>query len=61
MGEHIGEIGLLLDIPRIAGVRAGTATRAYRLDRDGFQSLVAAEFRGGSLAMNDAVERIWDH
>ncbi len=60
-GEHFGEIALLLDRPRMATVRAATPAHIYRLERDGFDALVAAEFRHGRLSPNVSVDRGMDH
>lgn len=48
-GDHFGEIALLEDIPRTASVIAKSPLRAFRLDREGFDQLVASSFRNGRL------------
>ncbi len=59
-GEHVGELALLLDQPRIATVRAITPVRAFRLDRAGFDRLLRDAFRRGKLRPNLAVELNWE-
>lgn len=44
-GDHFGETALLDDAPRNATVTAHTPLRAFRLSRDGFESLIAGAFR----------------
>ena len=48
-GAYFGEIALLLDVPRTASVIARTPARVFRLDRDGFDQLLAGSFRRGTL------------
>jgi CRP-like cAMP-binding protein/Zn-dependent protease len=48
-GAYFGEIALLLDVPRTASVIARTPARIFRLDRDGFDHLLAGSFRRGTL------------
>jgi len=61
VGDYVGEIALLTDAPRNATVRAMTPARVFRLDRDGFDALVAGAFRRGDLALNLPVQRTWNH
>jgi putative peptide zinc metalloprotease protein len=44
-GGYFGELALLSDAPRAATVRSVTPARVFRLDRTGFQQLVAGAFR----------------
>ncbi len=60
-GSFFGEIALLRDVPRTATVRALTPVRAYRLDRDGFDRLVARAFERGTLSPHVAADRLWHH
>jgi len=46
-GAHFGELALLMNIPRTASVVARTPLRAFQLDRDGFDDVVAGIFRRG--------------
>jgi CRP-like cAMP-binding protein/Zn-dependent protease len=48
-GAYFGEIALLMDVPRTASVIARTPARVFRLDRDGFDQLLAGSFRRGTL------------
>ena len=58
-GGYFGERALLADAPRAATVRSLTPARIFRLDRVGFQQLVASAFgdRGGSPSHTVAFER----
>jgi CRP-like cAMP-binding protein len=58
-GGFFGELALLRDAPRSASVIAITPLRAFRLDRDGFDRLVADAFLGGRL--RETVDRTWEH
>ena len=60
-GNHFGEIALLMDVPRTATVTARTPTRVFRLDREGFEQVVAGAFRRGSLAPAITVGRTSQH
>lgn len=51
-GEYLGEIALLLAIPRTASVRALTHVRVLALDKSGFDRLVADQ-----LAVAQGLER----
>ena len=58
-GSHFGEIGLLRSAPRSATVTSVTPIRAFALDREGFDSVVAEAFTRGSLKL--ASGRTWHH
>jgi len=60
-GAHFGEIALLMDVPRTASVIARTPARVYRIDREGFDAVVAGAFRRGTLAPASVVERTSQH
>jgi CRP-like cAMP-binding protein/Zn-dependent protease len=58
-GAYFGEVALLEDIPRTASVVAKTPLRAFRLDREGFDQIVATSFKTGTLRR--AADRERDH
>ncbi len=58
-GEHFGEVALLTDEPRNATVVAHTPLRVFRLDREGFASVVANTFRRGPI--DRAPDRNMEH
>ena len=48
--DHVGELALLDDAPRTASVVCLTPLRAFRLDREGFDAVVAGAFHRGAVA-----------
>jgi len=60
-GAYFGEIALLLDVPRTASVIARTPSRVFRLDREGFDQLLAGSFRRGALDPTIPVNQTLTH
>jgi putative peptide zinc metalloprotease protein len=58
-GSFFGEIALLRHVPRTLSVVARTPLRCFRLDKEGFDSVLADAFRSGTL--KQAVWRPWQH
>lgn len=58
-GGYVGEIALLRSSPRTASVVARTPVRAFRIDREGFEGVIADAFRRGTL--KEAADRTWQH
>ena len=50
-----------MDVPRTATVVARTPVRAFRLDREGFDRLVAGAFGRGTLTAHVAVSEMPSH
>jgi len=48
-GAHFGELALLMRFPRTASIIARTPLRVFRLDREGFDEVVAGAFRRGAV------------
>ena len=58
-GSFFGEIALLRDVPRTLTVVVRTPLRCFRLDKEGFDSVLAEAFRGGTL--KQTAWRPWQH
>ena len=58
-GDHFGEVALLNDQPRNAGVVAHTPVRAFRLSREGFDQVIAEAFHRRQVL--SPTEQAWDH
>jgi CRP-like cAMP-binding protein len=58
-GSHFGEIGLLSSAPRSATVTTLTSMRAFVLDREGFDGVIAEAFTRGNLKLSTG--RTWHH
>ncbi len=57
-GEYVGEIALLLSVPRTASVRALTHVRALVLDKSGFERLVAQHLLAGEGLQRETSRRM---
>jgi cAMP-dependent protein kinase regulator len=60
-GAHVGETALLTAAPRNATVVARTPARVFRLDRAGFDRLMAEAFRRGTVDPAAEADRTWEH
>ena len=58
-GSYFGEIGLLRSAPRSATVTTLTPMRAFVLDREGFDRVIAEAFTRGNLKLSSG--RTWHH
>jgi CRP-like cAMP-binding protein/Zn-dependent protease len=60
-GGYFGEIALLSAAPRTATVVARTPGRVFRLDREGFDRVIAGAFRRGTLDPSARIKWTWKH
>ena len=60
-GAYFGEVGLLVDAPRTATVRAVTPTRVLEIRRKAFDKVLAKSFRRGRLTPSRELSREWEH
>jgi cAMP-dependent protein kinase regulator len=59
-GEYVGEISLVLEVPRTASVRALTPTRVLALHKEDFDRLVAGRLSVGRSLERDISRRMLD-
>jgi CRP-like cAMP-binding protein/Zn-dependent protease len=60
-GAYFGEVALLRDVPRTASIVARTPGRLFRLDREGFEHVIAGAFQRGTLNPAAQVGRTSQH
>jgi CRP-like cAMP-binding protein/Zn-dependent protease len=60
-GDYFGEVALILDVPRTAAIRTKTPVRAFRVDREGFDAVLARSFARGTLRPHVAIKREQRH
>ncbi|HEU4356136.1 MAG TPA: cyclic nucleotide-binding domain-containing protein, partial [Actinomycetota bacterium] len=60
-GTYFGEVALLRDVPRTASIVARTPGRLFRLDREGFERVIAGAFHRGTLNPAAQVGRTSQH
>lgn len=60
-GAYFGEVALLRDVPRTASIVARTPGRLFRLDREGFERVIAGAFHRGTLNPVAQVGRTSQH
>src|SRR5262249_28552679 len=61
VGDHLGELALLLDEPRSASVHARTRARLFAIDRPMFDTMVAEQFRRGKVRSAYVIDPIRYH
>ncbi|MGH2711218.1 MAG: cyclic nucleotide-binding domain-containing protein [Actinomycetota bacterium] len=60
-GDYFGEVALLLDVPRTAAIRTKTPVRSFRVDREGFDAVLARSFARGTLRPHLKIKREQRH